>query len=345
MNKIAKAAGLLVGVATIISLAGCSGAGQGLTGGGDGGSGDKPIVVRLGHALTEDSSWQVGAEYFADQVAEKTDGRYEVQIFANGQLASGNQRKAIEMLRQGSYDVDITSALIWSSFDEELGITALPWILPTIDDVDAVVQGEGGQMLLDTLGENGVTAVAVGETGYRQMLNNTHQIESPEDLKNLKIRVPGTPMFLELFSELGADPIEMDFSEVFTALQQGTIDGMEGVPDVMVSSRFYEAIKYVSLNNYNFDFFFTTFSNDFYEGLSREDQEIFMQAGEDATEHASESARGANDEAVEFLKNEIDVFEPDAKQLEAFQKAAAPIYDAYRDTFSEELRTAFSYPE
>lgn len=338
MSKITKAVvGLLAGVATIVSLTGCSA--------GSDGSSEDPIVVRLGHALTEDSSWHVGAEYFAEQVAEQTDGRYEVQIFANGQLASGNQRKAIEMLRQGSYDVDMTSALIWSGFDEELGITALPWILPTYEDVESVVQGEGGEMLLDTLDENGVTAVAVGETGYRQMLNNEQQIESPSDLNNLKIRVPGTPMFLDLFSELGADPIEMDFSEVFTALEQGTIDGMEGVPDVMVSSRFYEAINYVSLNNYNFDFFFTTFSNDFYDGLSSEDQEIFMQAGKDATQQASEHARGANEEAVEFLKDEVDVFEPDEQQLADFQEAAAPIYDAYRDTFSEELRTAFSYPE
>src|SRR5699024_7876391 len=123
-------------------------------------------------------------------IEEETDGRYEVEIFANGQLASGNQRKAIEMLRQGSYDVDITSALIWSSFDEALGITALPWILPTLDEAKKVIEGDGGEMLLDILDGNGVKAVAVGETGYRQMANNTRQIESSEDLKGLKMRVP-----------------------------------------------------------------------------------------------------------------------------------------------------------
>lgn len=333
---------LAVGTASILMLVGCSSeAGQ--QDGGD--AGGEPITVQLGHTLTEESSWQVGAEHFAERIDELTDGRYKVEIFPNGQLASGNQGQAIELLRQGSYDVDITSSLIWSSFDEELGIVALPWILPNLDRVEEVLQGDGGDLLLDILGENGVTPVAIGETGYRQMLNNEHQIEGPEDLEALKMRVPGTPLFLSLFAELGADPVQIDFTEVFTALQQGTVDGMEGVPDVMVSSRLYEVLDYMSLNNYNFDIFFFTFSNSFYDGLSEEDKELFMQAGKEATEVSTDYARTANEEAIDFLSDELEVYEPSDDEIAAFQKAAAPIYDEYRDTFSPELREAFAYPE
>src|SRR5690625_5257566 len=249
------------------------------------------------------------------------------------------------MLRQGSYDVDITSTLIWSDFDAELGITALPWILPTLESAEEIIQGEGGQMLLDILDNNGVKAVAIGETGYRQMLNNKHQIESPEDLKNLKMRVPGTPLFLDLYKELGADPIAMDFTEVFTSLQQGTIDGMEGVVDVMVTNRFYEVLEYMSVNNYNFDFFFFTFSNKLYDSLSEEDQEIFMEAGKEATEFATNYAREANEEALEFLKEELEVYEPSEDVLEEFKQAAGPIYEQYKDDYSPELRKAFNYLE
>lgn len=325
-----------IGVAAVTVAAGCSSEG----------SGDADTTtVRFGHTLTENSSWQAGAERFAEIVEEETDGRYDVEIFANGQLASGNQRKAIEMLRQGSYDVDITSALIWSSFDEELGITALPWILPTLDEAEGVIEGDGGEMLLDILSENGVTPVAIGETGYRHMANNVRQIESPEDLHGLKMRVPGTPLFLDLYEDLGADPIEMDFTEVFTALEQGTIDGMEGVADVIVANRFHEAVDYLSLTNYNFDFFFTTFSAEFYEALSAEDQEIFMAAGQEATLFATDHARAANAEAVDLLSEEIEVYEPSEDELAAFKESVSGIYDQYKDTFSPELREAFNYPE
>lgn len=326
-----------IGTISIVSLAACSGSSEQ--------SADEPTTVQLGHTLTENSSWQVGAEHFAEIIQEETDGRYEVEIFPNGQLASGNQRSALEMLRQGNYDVDMTSTLIWSGFDERLGITAMPWILPNQQAVDEVVQGDGAELLLDILSDNGVTPVGIGETGYRQMFNNTRPIQTPSDIEDLTMRVPGTPLFLDLYNALGSDPVEMDFTEVFSGLQQGTIDGMEGVADVVRTNQFYEALDYMSLTNYNFDFFFTTFSNDFYDGLSDEDQDIFMEAGQEATDHASEYAREQNDEAVEMLEEELEVYELSDDEIADFQEVVSPIYDTYRDRYSPELREAFNYPE
>lgn len=328
----------------VLLVAGCSSSGNNESG--ESTANDKPIEIKFGHTLTEDSSWQKGAEKFAELIEEKTDGRYKVNIFPNGQISSGDQKKAIEMLRQGNYDVDITSTLIWSDFDDEIGITALPWIVPNEEAVRNVSEGKAGELILDIVNNNGVKAVGIGETGYRQMYNNEHQIRKPEDLKNLKMRVPGTPLFLDLFKELGSDPTAMDFTEVFTGLQQGTIDGVEGVPDVMVTNRFHEVLKYMSLNNYNFDFFLLTFSNDFYDSLSEEDQEIFMDAGKEATQFITEYSRDVDAEAVETLKQELDdVVELSDDEIDAFRNEIAPIYDKFKDNFSEELREAFNYPE
>src|SRR5690625_2056487 len=289
---------LVLFVLSVVLVVGCSSIDKGNSGASnnndDKSDSTEVTKVKFGHTLTEDSNWHQGELHFAELIKERTDGRFEVDIFPNGQISSGDQPKAIEMLRQGSYDVDITSAQIWSDFDSELGITALPWILPTLESAEEIIQGTGGETLLDILDNNGVKAVAIGETGYRQMLTNKQQIESPEDLKNLKMRVPGTPLFLDLYKELGADPIAMDFTEVFTSLQQGTIDGMEGVVDVMVTNRFYEVLDYMSVNNYNFDFFFFTFSNDFYDSLFDEDKEIFMVSGNESTEFAINYDREAN---------------------------------------------------
>ena len=346
---------MLVALAALVfAMAACSSSDKGSeapSAGNNAPSEEEPAVkkdaihIKFGHTLSETSSWQKGALYFKQRVEELTDGRYTVDIFPNGQLSSGDQTKALEMLRQGTYDVDITSALIWSNLDERINITAMPWILPSIDYAEEMLQGEPGEMLLDILRENGVTPVAIGETGYRQIFTNKRQITSPDDLKDMKIRVPGTKMFIDLYKELGADPTAMNFTEVFTALQQGTIDGMEGVVDVVVSSRFHEVLDYLSVNNYNFDIFYLTFSNKFYESLSDEDKELIMQAGKEATQHATEYSRKANEEALELLKNELEVAELTEEQIEVFKQAAAPIYEMYKDTFPEELRQAFNYIE
>src|SRR5699024_10732706 len=317
---------MMIIISVLLVIVGCSS-----------GSEEETTKIKLGHTLTEDSAWQKGAEHFAETIKEETDGLYEVDIFPNGQLASNDQKKALEMLRQGSYDIDITSALIWSDFDDELGITALPWIVPDHEDVEEVTNGEAGKMLLDILDNNGVKAVDIGETGYRQMYNNEHQIKSPDDLKNLKMRVPGTPVFIDLFEEIGADPTSMDFTEVFTGLQQGTIDGVEGVSDVVLTNRFQEVLEYMSINNYNFDFFFLTFSEDIYDSLSEEDQEIFMEAGKEATDYITEYSQEIDEESIEEISESLDVYELSDDEIEEFRDYVSPIYDKYKDTYSEEL--------
>src|SRR5699024_4899109 len=134
-------------------------------------SNEESITVQLGHTLSINSPWHEGAENFAETIEENTNGRYKVEIFPSGQIASGNQRKAIEMLRQGSYDVDITSSLVWSSFDDQLSITAMPWLFSSMEEVHNTLNGEGGELLMDIVEKNGVKPAGVGVTGFRQMLD------------------------------------------------------------------------------------------------------------------------------------------------------------------------------
>jgi len=342
MSKKVKFAVSIVLVMTLLfSLIGCSSGGANNASSGD----VKPIRIKLGHTLTETSSWQVAAKHFKEVVEEKTGGRYIVDIFPNEQLSAGNQQKALEMVRAGSYEVDIKSSIIWAGLDPQITIANMPWILPSFEKAEEVLQGKGGELLMGILEKNGVVPVAIGETGFRHMLNNVRQIKSPADLKGLKIRVPGMKMYVDLYTVLGADPTVMNFSEVFTALQQGTVDGIEGVHDVMVSSRFHEVTKYLSVNNYTYDFFFFTFSKKFYDSLSDEDKQIFMEAGKEATKVASDYAREKNVEALEFLKTELEVYELTPEEIQVFYEASKPVYDMYKDSFSAELRAAFGYPE
>lgn len=308
-------------------------------------SNEESITVQLGHTLSINSPWHEGAENFAETIEENTNGRYKVEIFPSGQIASGNQRKAIEMLRQGSYDVDITSSLVWSSFDDQLSITAMPWLFSSMEEVHNTLNGEGGELLMDIVEKNGVKPAGVGVTGFRQMLNNERQIESPKDLENLVIRIPSTPVYFDLYNHFDANPTDMDFTEAFAGMQQGAIDGMEGVEEVIVSGSFYEVLDYMSINNYGVDIFFFTFSDEFFNSLSDEDQKIFLEAGKEATQHINEYSVKRNAEALDYLKEEIKVYEASETEMEEFRDLSSPVYDKYREDINPELREAFNYPE
>jgi len=335
VQKYTKRVLVIIAALALMTLAAC---GSGSAGG--------TTKVKLGHTLTENSAWQKGAEYFADKIEKQTDGDYEVDIFPNGQIASGDQGKAIEMLRRGDYDIDISSLLIWSGFDSTQDIVAMPWILPTFEDVEAVEDGNAGELLMSSVEDSQhVKANSMGETGYRHMYSNKRQITQPDDLENLKIRIPVTPLYKDLYKNLGANPSTLDFTEVYSGLQQGTIDGVEGVTDVLLSSKINEVVDYASINNYNFDFFYLTYSEDFWNGLSKSDKKIFEKVGKDASAYITDYTRKANKSALDKFKEDVDTVELTDEQIQEFIDASKPVYDKYRDQFPAELRDAFDYPE
>lgn len=309
-------------------------------------SGDT-ITLKLSSAANENSTWHQGALKFGEIIKEKTSGKYNIEIYTMDQLSAGNQASGIEMLQTGSTDVHMQDALVWSSVAPKAIVPALPWLLPSYEDVDKYMNGNGGEAIMKALSESGVTPLAIGESGYRQIVNMKKAIASPEDMIGLKIRVPGSNTHVSLMKLLGADPVTMSSTEVYTATQQGTIDGSENTIDLLLTQKTLEVSKYLTMWNYSYDPIYFCVSNKLWNTLSDEEKTIFKEAAVEAMQLQKDLARKGAEEAIGTIKNEyknVEIIENlTPEQLQAFKEKSKPIYENGAKEFGKDLIEAFGY--
>ncbi len=326
-------------------LSGCGGS-NGSDGNAAEGTPDKPIELNMNVTTSESSVWQVAANTFKELVEERTGGRYQINIFPNEQLSSGDMVKGCEMLFTGVTDLDIHSVMNMTGFEEKLTVMTMPWLFPNgYDSVDEILfNGEGGKVLMDLIRSKGAEPLALGENGFRQITNNVRPITAPDDLKGLKIRVPANNMYISLFKSMGADPTSMSFSEVFTSLQQNTIDGQENPYDTIRSGKIHEVQKYMTIWNYSYDAIALSASGKLWNSLSDEDKEIFSQAAKEACAKEVEESRKMDSEIIQEFKDAgLEVTELTEEQVAVFQEAVAPVYDEYREIIGDDIFAAFGY--
>lgn len=300
--------------------------------------------VRLKMSVTgsDSSTWTKGAQKFAEIVKEKTNGEVEIKVYPNEQLSGGNQGKGIEMLRNGSTDLSFHSNIIYSIMDERFGVISLPWLLPDYETVDAKLNGEGGNAVNKMLDEIGIVGLGFGENGFRQITNSKKAINTPEDLKGLKVRVPGIKMYISLYKALGADPIAMNFSEVFTALQQKAIDGQENPTDIISSSKIYEVQDHLSVWNYSYDSIILGMNKAKFESLKPEHQEAIKQAAAEACNYQVKINREAeSDQLKMFEESGMTITTVSKENIEAFKEKVNSVYTEYEPIIGKELIDAF----
>ena len=326
-------------------LTGC-GSGSGAASGGQTATADKPIELSMNVTTSESSVWMVAANTFKEKVEAGTEGRYIVNIYPNEQLSSGDMVKGCEMLFTGVTDLDIHSAINMTGFEEKLTIVTMPWLFSNgYDSVDEILfNGDGGEYLKDLIRAKGAEPLGLAENGFRQITNNVRPITSPADLQGLKIRTPAITMYVDLFKLLGADPTSMSFSEVFTALQQGTIDGQENPWDTIRSGQIQEVQKYLTAWNYSYDPLVLSASSKLWSSLSDADKEIFSAAATEACAAEVEASRAMDAECKQqFIDAGMEITELTEDQIKAFQDAVAPIYESYKDIVGEDALAAFGY--
>ena len=326
-------------------LTGC-GSSAGASTSGQTATGDKPVELKMNVTTSESSVWMVAANTFKEMVEEGTEGRYVVNIYPNEQLSSGDMVKGCEMLFTGVTDLDIHSAINMTGFEEKLTVVTMPWLFTNgYDSVDEVLfNGEGGEYLKDLIRAKGAEPLGLAENGFRQITNNVRPITSPDDLKGLKIRTPAITMYVDLFKLLGADPTSMSFSEVFTALQLGTIDGQENPWDTIRSGQIQEVQKYLSVWNYSYDPLVLSASSKLWNSLSDADKEIFSNAAIEACAAEVKASRAMDDECKQqFIDAGMEITELTPDQIQAFQDAVKPIYDQYTEIVGADALAAFGY--
>lgn len=206
------------------------------------------MSLKVGHVLAPDHPYQIGLEKFAELVKEKTDGLVTVDVFHSSQL--GNEREAIEGVQMGTLDMTLVSTAPLAGFSNAFLVFDLPFIFQSRDHAYAVLDGPIGQNILKDLEKNGILGLGYWENGFRNLTNSKREVVVPSDAAGLKIRTMENKIHMASFRTIGADPTPMAFGELFTALQQGTVDGQENPIPIIYTSNFFEVQKYLSLTGH-----------------------------------------------------------------------------------------------
>lgn len=333
---------LSIVIILVLAVAMLSGCGSKTQSTGSSESQKQKIELKMSVTTSDSSTWTKGAKKFAELVSQKTNGRVTIKVYPNEQLSGGNQGKGVEMLRNGAIDLSFHSNIIYSIMDERFGVISLPWLLPDYETVDSKLKGKGGEAINKILDEIGIVGLGFGENGFRQLTNSKKNVTKPEDMQGLKIRIPGIKMYISLFKALGADPVAMNFSEVFTALQQKAIDGQENPTDVISSSKLYEVQKYMTIWNYSYDSIILGMNKKKFESLDDEAKKAIQEAAKEACEYQVKLNRELAQEQIKMFKEkgmEITEISPDV--IKQFKEKVQPVYKEYEPIIGKELIDSF----
>jgi tripartite ATP-independent transporter DctP family solute receptor len=197
--------------------------------------------------------WGIGATKFADLVREKTKGRINIKPYFGSALLKGAQLKSAQMVAKGVIDCAYESTINISPVIPEANVFHLPFFINTFENLDKMKTGRSGRAVFAAMEKVGLKPLAWAENGFRQVTNSQRPIQKPADLKGLRIRVVGNPLFVDTFRQLGADPVNMNWGDAQTAFQQGVVDGQENPVGVLIPVQIWQYHKYVSLWNYLVD--------------------------------------------------------------------------------------------
>ena len=293
-------------------------------------------VIRISIGLNEQHPEYLGLKKFKEIVESKTSGRYDVQPYANAQL--GDDVKATEALRGGTLEMTGPSSSPLAGISKELMVFDLPFLFPNTKVAYQVMDGPVGQKILDSLDSKGLKGLAYWENGFRHLTNSVRDVKTPADAKGLKIRTMQNPIHLSTWKAMGANPTPMPFSEVFTAMQQKTIDGQENPVPTIFLSKYNEVQKYCTLTGHVYTPHLLLISKKVWDGLSKEDQKTFQDAAYAARDYVRTISKEMNDSQVVKLRQAgMTVTELTPDQQKAFQDAVKPVYDEYSDKIGKQL--------
>lgn len=293
-------------------------------------------VIRVAFGLNDKSPSYAGMKKFADLVAERTQGRYEVQIFHSSQL--GDDLALMEKLKMGTLEMTFPSTSPIASFDKRFMIFDFPFLFKNEQVADKVLGGPFGDKMLKMLAQNGIYGITFSENGFRDLTNSKREVAKLEDFKGLKIRTMQNPVHLESFKLLGANPTPMAFGELFPALQQGTVDGQENPIPTIYNNKFYEVQKHLTLSHHFYTPFILMYSKKLWDELPAEDRKIIEQAAKEGATYTKEVNRKQMQELVpELEKKGMKISKISDAELVRIQEAVKPVFDKYKDQVGAQL--------
>jgi len=298
---------------------------------------------KMSLVLGPPAPWGMAGKIWADLVKERTQGRINIKLYPGVSLIQGDQTREFSALRQGVIDMAVGSTINWSPQIKELNVFSLPFLMPDYAAVDALTQGEVGKRLFTLVDKAGAVPLAWGENGYREVTNSKRAIRTPADLKGMKIRVVGSPLFSDTFNALGANPTQMSWADAQPALASGAVDGQENPLFLFTVLKMHTVgQKFVTTWGYVADPLIFVVNKDIWASWSKADQDIVRQAAIDAGKQEIEIARKGLTEADKPLLKDIagmgvTVTNLSPAEREAFVQATRPVYTKWKATIGADL--------
>jgi tripartite ATP-independent transporter DctP family solute receptor len=293
------------------------------------------FTINAGIGLNDKSAQFQSLQYFKEIVEKNSEGKIEVVLFHSSQL--GDDRTMMESLKMGTQEMTCPSTAPMTAFVNAFKIYDLPFIFANEEVADYILDGPVGKKLLDMLPAQGLVGLAYWENGFRMLTNSSRPVQSPEDLKGMKIRTMENPIHLAAFRTMGANPTPMAFGELFSAMQQKVVDGQENPWGTIFLQNFFEVQKYASDTGHVYSPFVLLISKRFWDKLPDDMKTVVRDAADQAKVHNRALNRKMNAEYLEKLKEKMEVTILTPEQKAAFQKACQPIYDQFGKDIGEDL--------
>jgi tripartite ATP-independent transporter DctP family solute receptor len=256
--------------------------------------------LRFSHVTNPGSIYDQAGKHFGDVVKEKTNGQIEITVFPSGQL--GQEREVIEGAPLGVVDLFLVGVPSLTGIFPALGDSDLPFLYRDSGHAGRVLEGEIGAVWANALEAKGIKGLGWGAGGYRSVINNKKRITRLDDFRGMKFRIAGGPVYLGLFRALGANAIQMTWGEVYGAMQQGVIDGLEAPPNVLLNAKLHEVGKYVTLDEHTYSVLLFGMSLPSFNKLTPDQQRATLAAGKDAGRFTRDLADKLDQTAVADLE-------------------------------------------
>ncbi len=297
------------------------------------------VELKIGWTTSDGATdpYAIAAREFAAALETETPGEFTFSYFPNRQL--GDEREMVEGLEFGTLDVAVITNAVIANVAPEFQLNDMPFLYGNEAQAHAVLDGDVGQQMLASLSDNGIVGLAFAEGGFRHMINNERPVSEPADVDGVKYRVMQNPVFIGMFQSLGGNAVPMAWGEVYTAVQQGTVDGLEIPIAVIQNNNFAEVVQYLSLTRHTYSALGVLMSQRTFDRLSPEQQEA-VRAAAQAAAIAQRAAVAENTNAI------IEALQADGMVINevadpgAFRSLVAPVYDEFRESIGSDLMDA-----
>jgi len=300
-------------------------------------------IYKLSINVSEETAWGKGAARFSEIVYERSNGKIRIKPYYNMVLAAGDQMREIRLLQSGGIDFSLNSTINYTPTIPELNVFSLPFMFSEFSDVDRVLSGTAGKMIEGILAKHNLIVLGWGENGFRELTNRLRPVSKPVDLEGMKVRVC-SPIYIDIFKSLNANPTSMVWAEALTAFRKGVVDGEENpIVGVIIPYEIADYHKYLTLWHYSYDALILSCNKDLWESLSPQDQAILKSCALEAMEYQKRLARSGLEDALKTLKEEkgVKITVLSSEQREAFSLITRPVYEKYSRKIGLELVRAF----